>query len=204
MLRHTLTVLSHRACLAIAPAAIAATFLLCAPASAASPIAQAAAHCRGAQTVPAADPGSSRVAVMCLINRFRSASGRDPLRFNRLLARAAQSYSHRMAAERFFSHTAPGGGTMVDRLRQSGYIRAGAWTVGENLGWGTNALATPAHIVESWANSPGHRRNLLRPNYREAGIGIVTAAPSGTPGATYTINFGARGAEAVGGGLRAR
>jgi uncharacterized protein YkwD len=142
---------------------------------------------------------------MCVINRFRATYGRRPLRFNPLLARAAQSYSRRMAAERFFSHTAPGGGTMVDRLRQSGYIGSrGVWTVGENLGWGTNALATPANIVRQWATSPGHRRNLLRPHYREAGIGIVTAAPTGAPGATYTINFGARGRQALGGGLQAR
>lgn len=172
--------------------------------AAASPLAAAADHCRGAHAVPAAGPDRSRVATMCLINRFRAAHGRRPLRFNRQLARAAQAYSQRMAAERFFSHTAPGGGTMVDRLRRSGYIRSGAsWSVGENLAWGTNALASPANIVAAWAASPGHRRNLLRRTYREAGIGLVTAAPTGEPGATYTINFGARGWESAG-GLRAR
>ena len=42
-------------------------------------------------------------------------------------------------------------------------------------------------------NSPGHKANILRPHFKEIGIGIALgAAGSGSNGATYTVDFGAR------------
>ena len=45
-----------------------------------------------------------------------------------------------------------------------------------------------------WLDSPPHRRIMLRPDYREVGIGVVQGAPkatsSGLPGATYVLNLG--------------
>jgi uncharacterized protein YkwD len=45
-------------------------------------------------------------------------------------------------------------------------------------------------------HSPGHRANILRPAFREIGIGIVPAAPlaagAGQTAATYTADFGVR------------
>ena len=42
-------------------------------------------------------------------------------------------------------------------------------------------------------SSPGHRENILRPQFREIGIGIALgAAGAGADGATYTADFGAR------------
>jgi uncharacterized protein YkwD len=28
------------------------------------------------------------------------------------------------------------------------------------------------HVVEGWMNSPGHRKNILEPRWKESGIGI--------------------------------
>lgn len=187
--------MTRRLAAGVVGVAVAAAVIAPASASATtSPVAIAAGLCPGARIPPAvAGPGRTRVAVMCMINRFRVAHGRRPLRFNRQLARAAQAYSWRMATARFFSHTAPGGGSMVQRLRSSGYIRPRLrWSVGENLGWATDSLATPARMVQAWASSPGHRRVMLAPTYREAGIGVVAVAPSGASGGTYTMEFGAR------------
>ena len=41
-------------------------------------------------------------------------------------------------------------------------------------------------------NSPGHRANILKPAYREIGIGIVAGNPARTDGAgaTYATTFG--------------
>jgi uncharacterized protein YkwD len=56
-------------------------------------------------------------------------------------------------------------------------------------------LATPAAIVASWMASPGHRANILDPDFRDSGVGVVARAPrryaNGQPGATYTQQFGA-------------
>ena len=42
--------------------------------------------------------------------------------------------------------------------------------------------------------SAGHRENILRPSFREIGIGIELGVPAGGggSGATYTADFGAR------------
>jgi uncharacterized protein YkwD len=69
-------------------------------------------------------------------------------------------------------------------------------TMGENLAWGTAELATPAAIVEAWLRSPGHRDNVLRPRFREIGVGVLEAAPEvgweGSSPVTYVHAFGWR------------
>jgi uncharacterized protein YkwD len=47
------------------------------------------------------------------------------------------------------------------------------WTVGENLAMFGGSAPTADAIVAAWMSSPGHRDNLLRGAFREAGIGIV-------------------------------
>ena len=68
------------------------------------------------------------------------------------------------------------------------------WSLGENLAWRSGAAATPAHIVEAWMRSPGHRRNILDGGFREIGVGLATGAPrrTGGGGATYVNELGHR------------
>jgi uncharacterized protein YkwD len=40
--------------------------------------------------------------------------------------------------------------------------------------------------------SPGHRRNILRPEFRLIGIGIVPRSDAGEPGGTYATEFAGR------------
>jgi hypothetical protein len=65
--------------------------------------------------------------------------------------------------------------------------------LGENLAWGTGGLATPGAIMQAWMNSPGHRENILNPDFREVGIGVVAGNPAAADGygATYATEFGA-------------
>lgn len=51
--------------------------------------------------------------------------------------------------------------------------------VGEIIarGWGGNDSGSPARVVEGWMNSPGHRREILKGSYREAGVGITSTRP---------------------------
>ena len=46
--------------------------------------------------------------------------------------------------------------------------------------------------MRAWMNSPGHKENILDPEYREIGIGIVAGNPSTATGAgaTYANAFG--------------
>jgi uncharacterized protein YkwD len=161
--------------------------------------ARAAAACEGADAAPSAgDVDAVRDVTLCLINRERTQRGLRRLRANADLQDAAQGHSSDMTARRYFEHDSPGGATMVDRIKRAGYVRArAAWTVGENIAWGTGDLATPRRIVASWMASPPHRANILRGSFKEIGIGVSLRAPvdvgGDLPGATYTTDFGATG-----------
>ena len=156
----------------------------------------ALAACKNAGAHPAEASGTTiRKATLCLLNRRRAASDRRKLRHNRRLAKAATAHARDMVRRDYFAHTAPGGISFVDRIMRQDYARPGeGWALGENLAWGSYALATPRSIVRSWMQSPGHKANILNPRFREIGIGVVRGAPQ--PGtdhaATYATSFGTR------------
>ncbi len=133
-------------------------------------------------------------ATLCLLNGERADHGLGPLAPNAKLASAATAYAQDLVDGSYFSHTGRDGSGVLDRIERSGYLPADAgWVLGENLAWGTGGLATPGSIMQAWMNSAGHRDNILNPDYREIGIGIVVgnpAAPDGL-GATYATEFGA-------------
>jgi len=133
-------------------------------------------------------------AIVCLHNQIRAEKGLPTLRENAKLRKAALGHSNTMVNEGYFDHTSPSGSTFVDRVLSSGYAkRNDAWTLGENLAWGTGDLSTPAGIMQSWMNSSGHKANILKKAYREVGIGIRLGVPSDNGvGATITAEFGAR------------
>ena len=138
-----------------------------------------------------------RDAVLCLHNQERARHGLASLRENPQLRRAAGRHSANMVSSHFFDHTAPGGATMVDRIRRAGYTSgARAWALGENIAWGSGRLSTAAQIHRSWMRSSGHRANILHRSFREIGIGIETGLPvrlsAAQSGATYTTDFGYR------------
>jgi uncharacterized protein YkwD len=157
----------------------------------------ALATCPGANDVPtAATAAAAQASTLCLVNNERIEQGLAPLADNARLDAAAAAHSADMAASHYFSHDSPAGSTVVSRITQSGYLTgAPGWSIGENIAWGTGALATPDAIVRAWMNSPGHRANILRPDFADVGTGVTAAAPpaglSG-PGATYTQDFGTR------------
>ena len=162
---------------------------------AAKAVAAAAQECPNADLEPAAaNLGRIRDAILCLHNEIRDANGLPKLREHKRLRKAAVGHSRDMVEDRYFEHTTPRGVTMVDRILRARYVREDqGWMLGENLEWGTGALATPRGALESWMKSPGHRANILRRSFRELGVGVVLGVPVGdTAGATYTVDFGVR------------
>ncbi|HEV2769855.1 MAG TPA: CAP domain-containing protein [Solirubrobacteraceae bacterium] len=179
-------------------AALLALLVVLAPAAAATP-AQAAGHCRGADTVPdsSSDLSRARSATLCLLNQERRERGRRGLSRSRELERSASVYSAQMVEDRFFAHEGPDGRGIVDRIRtRTDYlVRAASWSVGGNLAWGSGGRATPRQIMRAWMNSPGHKHNILTPGFHHVGIGIVLGAPRSVgdaAAATYTTHFGRR------------
>ena len=169
-------------------------------------VASAASHHRAPSTSNAscADTGlvptvanSSRAeaATLCLVNVQRARHHRRALRPNADLARSAARHSQDMVSNNYFDHVSPTGETPLQRIKASTYLpRRSSYLLGENIALGTMQLATPASIVASWMQSPDHRANILNPDFRDSGVGIVAQAPSrysdGQQGATYTQQFG--------------
>jgi uncharacterized protein YkwD len=153
----------------------------------------ASAKCHGTHVLPDR-PGVGSSSVVCAINRARQRHGLPALTANRQLRRAGGRYARDMVARGFFSHVSPEGKTMSDRLRKSGYIAGGTFSIGEALGTGSGTEATPARTVWAWMHSPPHRALLLSPTFREVGIGVAPGSPFGVAGAaTYVAEFGAHG-----------
>ncbi len=103
------------------------------------------------------------------INAIRQQQGLVELRQNEKLAQVARTYSRRMAEEKFFAHVSPKGDTLADRV---GAAKIFYFRVGENLFTSTNIADPVPAAVDGWMNSPGHRENILRPEFRETGIGV--------------------------------
>jgi uncharacterized protein YkwD len=118
--------------------------------------------------------------VLSITNTERARHGCAALTINAKLARAAQGHSAVMVARHFFDHTDPDGKGPGERLAAAGYPQA-AW--GENIAAGQR---TPAAVMDSWMNSPGHRANILNCGYRAIGIGIAF----GSGGPYWTQDFG--------------
>jgi uncharacterized protein YkwD len=176
----------------------AAVFMAAAVAALAAPAgAQASAQtaaCPGADVVPVAgNLPQVAEATLCLLNDERAAAGLSRISEAQGLTQPSAAYSARMVTERFFAHVAPDGASLTDRLEATGYIDPdGDWTVGENIAWGQGNISTARNIMVAWMNSPGHRENILTPEYTEVGIGIYPGTPGdATWGATYTTDFGA-------------
>jgi uncharacterized protein YkwD len=101
-----------------------------------------------------------------LINQERIKEGLQPVKADPELVPVARSHSRDMFARGYFAHNTPEGRDPFDRMRESNIKFTNA---GENL-----ALAQTLEIAHNGLmNSPGHRANILRPQFGRVGIGIL-------------------------------
>jgi uncharacterized protein YkwD len=121
--------------------------------------------------------------VVNIVNHERGKAGLSPLRIHSQLNAAAQAHSNDMARNDFMSHTGSDGSSMGDRIKRHGYNFR---TAGENVAAGQRS---PQDVMRSWMNSPGHRQNILNPNFRDIGVGY--AQGGGRFGIYWTQKFGA-------------
>ncbi|MDN0199018.1 CAP domain-containing protein [Streptomyces sp. S.PNR 29] len=112
--------------------------------------------------------------VIGLTNRERARAGLPPLAPDPLLATAARAHSADMVARDFYSHTSPDGSRPWDRAAAAGATRR---AIGENIACGQRS---PAEVVEGWMNSPGHRANILGPEFTHIGVGFAGGGRAGT------------------------
>ncbi len=136
------------------------------------------------------------------VNEVRASYNLGPVRSNYYLDLAAQRHAKDMAERGYFSHYTPEGLSYVDRIRGAGYLIVNpadctcpqqfivddnqpspnylseperceacepAFAIGENLAKGQLSVE---QVLEDWLNSPEHRKNILRPQFTEMGVGL--------------------------------
>ncbi len=113
--------------------------------------------------------------VLEMTNRARRAKGLAPLSKDEELTKVARAYSDDMLVRRFFDHSTPDGIDFDERIANQYPHRVSL--VGENIwmacGYGTgNPQKLAKEIVNDWMSSPGHRDNLLCPDFTHLGVGV--------------------------------
>jgi hypothetical protein len=151
-----------------------------------APISSKTSPC-GAVGLPAKDLGlgPTRTLTVCLLNAERARHGLPPLQPEARLESASQLHSEDMVRRGYFEHDTPDGVDPQQRMLEAGYPANNAFT-GENIARATGAESSPVEIVDAWMHSPPHRENILRPGFREIGVGVWVKRDQ----ALYTTDFG--------------
>jgi uncharacterized protein YkwD len=109
---------------------------------------------------PAAADGGIEAEFVAAINRERAAAGRPTLAVAGDLTAVARQHSRRMAEQASLHHN-PNLATDV-----------GGWqSVGENVGTGPSV----SNVHRAFMGSPGHRGNILDPEWTQVGVGVVVS-----------------------------
>ncbi|MCK4761360.1 MAG: CAP domain-containing protein [Candidatus Aminicenantes bacterium] len=120
------------------------------------------------QTGSSKDLEKAEKEFLNMINREREKRGLPPLYDNNRLGRVSIHHSQKMAAEEQLSHTFPAYMRLSERLEEAGlpFIKAG-----ENVAYSKGYVVEDVH--EGFMLSPGHRQNILDPDYTHCSIRIV-------------------------------
>jgi uncharacterized protein YkwD len=117
--------------------------------------------------------------VARMVNDVRAKAGLWRLATDERLRKSARGHGADMADRDYFAHQSPDGGTPFDRMLSAGYPHGAA----ENIARGQQK---PQEVMQAWMNSPGHRRNILHPDFKAIGVGIHM----GEYGPWWTQHFG--------------
>lgn len=102
--------------------------------------------------------------VLTLVNQIRSQYGLNTLTWDSELEKTAALRAAECSVS--FSHTRPNGTSCFTAYP------SGLFLGGENIAAGT-ATDTAEEVVNLWMNSPGHRANILNPDYTTMAVGLV-------------------------------
>jgi len=148
------------------------------------------------------DPGYLEVKVFELVNQTRAKEGLPPLSYSDILNQSARQHSEEMGSLNYCSHISPIAANATSDLRIHQVFKFKGRKYAENIGIqtheGTTALQgltydkLAADIMESWLNSSGHRRQILRTDLFFLGVGCALVIEGAKAEFYYTQNFGGR------------
>ena len=132
-------------------------------------------------------PPGTAARMLERVNEERGREGLSPLTWCPALARAAENHSADMSARQYFEHDSPDGLEVWDRVRSESYDYE---SVGENIAVGQRSVT---EVMDGWMDSPGHRENIMNPEFEHFGLGTVTGRYEGIRAIYWTQNFGSGG-----------
>ncbi len=108
------------------------------------------------------------------MNAARRSHGLSTLSVHWRLRRAAKDHAVNMARNGYFAHAWSNGSPFSSWIRRywPGPSRYRSWRVGENLYW-QGPTTNAETVIRAWLNSPTHRHNLLKREWRSVGVGVV-------------------------------
>ena len=104
--------------------------------------------------------------MLKLVNAERTSRGLAALQIHDGLVKLARLKSQDMLTHNYFAHQSPTYGSPFDMMRQGGVSFRYA---GENLAGSPTVERAHTNLM----NSPGHRANILNPNFTHIGIGVL-------------------------------
>ncbi len=136
---------------------------------------------------------ASEQRMLDLINAERAEVGAQPLVFDETLVQSSEAHSQWMLGAEVFDHTGVNGSSPGDRMHEAGYTPQAGW--GENIAWASlrgapGTLDEVELLHDNLMNSPGHRANILNPDFTAVGVGFEVGEFSGHEAAMVTQNFG--------------
>jgi len=110
----------------------------------------------------------------------------QPLKENSALSYAAFLRAKEILANQEFNHYASGSGDIKAQkaVEVVGYRYS---EVGENLARGYD---DPNLVIEGWLNSPEHKQNMLKSNYKEVGVTVLEGLFQGNNGNIIVLLLG--------------
>lgn len=105
--------------------------------------------------------------MLTMVNKERSNHGVKALRLSEILNKAAQTQSDDQARRRRMGHDGSDGSSVWNRCKRAGYPTE---RCGENVAWN---YKDETHVMKGWMDSPGHRKNILSPDYLEFGSAVA-------------------------------
>lgn len=121
---------------------------------------------RGAAQAPAGYALPADQQLFKLLNMVRQNARVPALQWDSRLAEAAHAHAQKLAGHNDLSHRYPGEPDLTQRVRATGALVS---AVAENIA----VAGEPEEVHLALMNSPGHRANILNPQYNAVGIGAV-------------------------------
>lgn len=102
--------------------------------------------------------------VLDLVNKERAKQGLSALKGDSTLNKVASAKASDMKNKNYFDHNSPTYGSPFEMMKTFGVTYNYA---GENIAKGYDSASS---VMQGWMNSPGHRANILNPNFTHMAV----------------------------------